>query len=210
MGFLMGGSGTESAFWGCALFGTVFFALRVAMMVFGGFGAHDMDGGHHDGDLHGAGHGVGHGDADGHHSSQLQETDPSFKLFTINTITGFFMMFGWSGLTAYKQFGLGAGLAIPIALAAGLVTMVATAAIFRGALRLQSSGAQFDAAGTVGAKANVYVKIPAGGKGQVQLSHNGVTRTLDALAEDGSEIPSFQGVVVVKAVDSKTVTVKRA
>lgn len=204
MGFLQGASGTESAFWGCALFGTLFFGLRVAMMVFGGFGAHDMEGGHSGADIHGT---AGH--ADGHHSSQLEETDPSFKLFTINTITGFFMMFGWSGLSAYKQFGLGAGWAIPIALAAGLATMAATAYIFRAALLLQSAGAHFDAAATVGAKADTYVKIPAGGKGQVQLDHNGITRTLDALAEDGLEIESFKGVVIVRALDSKTVSVRR-
>lgn len=191
MGMLQGASGTESAFMLCALGGTLFFVLRVGMMVFAGFGAADADGGVQ-------------------HSDQLEETDPAFKLFSINSLTGFFMMFGWIGLAAYKQFQLGAAVSVLAAFAAGALSMAATGLLFKAVLGLQTTGSRFDASKAVGLPGSVYARIAAGGRGQIRVSHEGLTRTLDALAEDGLEIESFANVVVLKALDSKTVVVKRA
>ena len=74
-------------FWSCALGGTVFFTVRLILMLVGG----DMDGSMDgiDGDM----------DGDTH-------SDAAFELISVNTLTAFIMMFGWAGLTAYKQFGL--------------------------------------------------------------------------------------------------------
>lgn len=199
MGMLQGASGTESAFMLCALVGTLFFVLRAGMMVFAGFGAADID------DLDPT-----EAPAGAHHSGHLEDSDPAFKLFSINSLTDFFMMFGWIGLAAYKQFQLGAGVSVLLAFAAGLATMAATGLIFKAVLGLQTTGSRFEAAKVVGLPAAVYARIPAGGRGQIRVSHEGLTRTLDALAEDGLEIESFANVIVLKALDSKTVVVKRA
>lgn len=193
---LQGASGTESAFMLCALVGTLFFALRAAMMVFAGFGAADVEE-------------LDPTEAPSHHSGQLEDSDPAFKLFSINSLTGFFMMFGWIGLAAHKQFHLGAGVSVLLAFAAGLLTMAVTGLLFKAVLGLQTTGSRFDASKAVGLSAAVYARIPAGGRGQIRVSHEGLTRTLDALSEEG-EIESFVNVVVLKAMDSKTVVVKRA
>lgn len=194
---LQGASGTEFAFMLCALVGTLFFVLRAGMMIVAGFGAAEID------DLDPT-------EAPAHHSGQLEDSDPAFKLLSINSLTGFFMMFGWIGLAAHKQFQLGAGVSVLLAFAAGLATMAVTGLLFKAVLGLQTTGSRFDATKAVGLPASVYVSIPAGGRGQIRISHEGLTRTLDALAEDGLEIESFVNVIVLNAVDSKTVVVKRA
>ncbi|MBI4582423.1 MAG: hypothetical protein HY717_00120 [Planctomycetes bacterium] len=205
MSFLQGASGTELVFWAFALSGTLFFALRVMVMIVGGFGADsdvgpaDLGGGH---DVHDVG-------ADGHHSHDLQATDPAFKLVSINSITGFLMMFGWGGLTAYSQFQLGATVSILIAFAAGLLTMAVTASLFKFVHRLSSPGDVYTIDKTVGCVGSVYMKIPAQGRGKVQVICNGVTRFVDALSESGVEIDSFQEVQITKVVDPMTVMVRK-
>ncbi|MDR1211075.1 MAG: hypothetical protein LBK40_02460, partial [Spirochaetaceae bacterium] len=83
-------------FWGAAIFGSVFFVLRVVLFVVGGFGA-DTDGGEpvlDDDPVHLS------------HSRELEASDGAFKLLSLNSVTGFIAMFGWAGLAAYSQYGL--------------------------------------------------------------------------------------------------------
>ncbi|MDR2034697.1 MAG: hypothetical protein LBP89_08745 [Helicobacteraceae bacterium] len=61
-----------NVFWIAALAGTLFFILRVALSIVGGFGD-DM-------------------------SDELVATEGAFKLLTLNSIAGFIAMFGWAGL----------------------------------------------------------------------------------------------------------------
>ena len=91
---------------------------------------------------------------------------------------------------------------------AGVLTMYLTAWIFRGARLLVSPGAQFRIENAVGLKASVYQRIPAEGKGRVQLAIDGHTHEIDAIAETPAEIPSFKTVEVVRVVDAETVAVK--
>lgn len=199
--FFVETSSAEKVFWISAVFGTVFFLLRVLMMVIGGFGAEsDHDVSHDSGQ---------HVEADGHdHSHELEGTDTAFKLVSINTMTGFFMMFGWGGLAAYRDFELSALQSIAAALVAGLITMYLTASLFRVALKLTSAGSSFQVNEIVGKVATVYLQIPAQGRGKIQISHDGISRTVEAVSEDGVEIPSFKDVDVVKVVDARTVSVR--
>ena len=189
-------TGAELLFWSFAVFGTFLFLLRSAWMAVGGLGADHADQAPAD-----AAH------ADAHHDSH-PGTDPSFKLITVHSLTGFAMMFGWIGLAAYKQFKLGAVISYGAAGAAGLGTMYVTALLFKAALSLTSRGTPFSVEDLVGQDATVYLRIPADGRGQVQVSFAGSTRTVDAVSDDGILIESFKVVRISRAMDGRTVGVR--
>ncbi|MDR3324587.1 MAG: hypothetical protein LBS82_01175 [Spirochaetaceae bacterium] len=185
--------GASPVFWFAAIFGSVFFLLRVALLIFGGFGA-DADAGSHD-----AGSG-----ADAHDGAA---SDAAFKLLSLNSITGFIAMFGWAGLAAYIQYTLPFVASLGIATAAGAVVMVLSALLFYLAMKLKSPGEVFALADAVGATAEVYMEIPSGGTGRARFSVNGVKREADAVCDGAALIASFQRVVITRVVDSRTVAV---
>ena len=187
-------------FWSFAVFGTLFFFLKVAAMVFGGLGAEDFDA---DSDIV---------DAeiveDGLHGSHDSPSDAAFKLLSVHAVTGFCMMFGWTGLTVYKQFGLGAPVSFLAASAAGVTMMYATAWLFKLASHMTSPGAAFSLKDVVGNEATVYMKIPEGGRGKVRLGVDGLTRFVEAVSDDGAAIDSFKVVQITRALDGSTVGVR--
>lgn len=197
MDFLSNANGTELVFWLTAIAGTVFFFLRVAMMIVGGFGddVGGSDGANVDADASAP-----------HHSDDGADT--SFKLVSLNSITGFIMMFGWAGLASYLQFHLGEVLSFALAFLVGLICMVITASLFRMALKLSSPGARFNVYDALNTDAEVYLRIPATGVGKVKISANGESRIINAVSEEKKEIESFQRVTVVRIVNSDTVSVK--
>lgn len=175
-------------FWYCAIGGTVFFMIRLVMMMIG----HDFDS-PGDGGIH----------MDTH-------SDAAFQLFSINSVTAFLMMFGWGGLTAYIQFKLGSTLSILIAIFVGIAAMFTIAIIFKLAMKLVSKGEEFKIEDTVGLNASVYQRIPAEGSGRVNVSlPGGILKELDAVSEDKSVIDSFKTVKIVKVIDNNTVSVRK-
>ena len=188
--------GTGLIFWGTAILGTVFFLLRVLLLIVGGFADVDGDALHSDAtDIHGDG---SHGDG----------TDVSFKLVSLNSITGFIMMFGWAGLASYLQFNLNSGISLLIALVVGLMSMYLTTMLFRMAMKLTSPGEVFDINSTVGVHGEVYLTIPSNGTGKITVTVNGVSRMFDAVSEEKNEITSFKKIVVTKIINSDTLSVK--
>lgn len=191
-------SGTELIFWMCAIFGSLFFVVRVMLSLVVGFGDDMGDGMDAD-----AG---GDFDVD---AQDGQHTEMAFKLISLNTVSAFIMMFGWVGLTGYKQFSLGITVAVILAAAGGFFSMYVTAYLFKLAMKLTSEGANFKIEETVGATGSVYQKIPAEGKGVIHLHSHGSLRELDALSEGTEEIESFVNVEIVKVLDKATVVVKK-
>lgn len=176
----------EVVFWCCALAGTIFLFLRVVLMLFAG------DVGEADG-----------GDFD-------TGSDTAFEMISINSLTAFFMMFGWVGLSCYKQFSFNSALSILSATVAGISCMLVTAFLFRAAKKLVSRGVTFNIDDTVGKVASVYLRIPAQGSGKIQISIDGaMTRELAAISKNHEEIESFQRVEIVEVIDKNTVAVKK-
>lgn len=193
-------NGVEMVFWGLALAGTLFFVVRVILMLIG-FGHGDV--------TSGAGHDLAAdaGSADATHAS----SEALFRLFSVNSLLAFFMMLGWTGLTCYKQFNMSPSISWLIGTAVGILCMYITATLFAMSRKLASSGSAFKVADTVGLKAQVYQQIPAGGKGRVQVNvAGGLTRELDAVSAGGEAIASFTTVEIVGAVDDNTVRVKKS
>jgi hypothetical protein len=176
-------------FWGAAIFGSVFFLLRVILLI-AGAGEVDSDGTDSDADVAEAGNGA-------------------FRLLSLNSLTSFTAMFGWGGLAARVQFGLGLPLSLLVGAGTGLAAMLSTALIFHGAMKLRSDGARFSMKDAVGCEAEVYLRIPAQGKGRVSFVVNGVKHQADAVSDTADLIPSFEKTLITRVIDSRTVAVVR-
>lgn len=183
---------SDLVFWSSALFGTTLFALRLLMFIVGL--GDDADSVEHD-------HAGVDGDDVSHH------TTGSFKLLTMHSISGFFMMLGWVGLACSQQLSFSSGASALIGLAAGVLMMVLTALIFRWARVLTSPGTRFDIRKTVGLTGTVYQQIPAHGQGKIQVVVDGITRELLAQSAEGVAIKSFSHVKIQAVVDHEVVTV---
>ena len=193
----------EEVFLLCAVGGTLFFALRVALLLLGGFsvGELDLNG---DGVVDAQELSAGYGSA---------ETDVAFKLFSLNSISSFLLMFGWVGLAAHRQYQLGDTLSLLAAILGGLLLMGLTAYLFILARKLTSRGSEFSLEKTVGKTATVYLRIPPGGRGKIHISINGLLHELDAELDkqsgEQSTIASFSPVLITKVAGPSLVQVTR-
>lgn len=177
-------------FWICAVAGTTFFALRMLMSLFtGGFFEQDADFNH---------------SYDGHHEHHSVSL---FKFLTVHSLSGFLMIFGWSGLACVAQFNLSNNYALLIALVCGIMMMMITSLIMHNAMRFESRGDVFCTKKTVGLTGTVYQHIPAHGTGKIHLVVNNITRELLAKSDSNYDIESFTLIKVVKAIDHETVAV---
>lgn len=183
----------ELTFWTCAILGTALFAIKAISALFLG-AEYDLDTDLVAGDV--AHEGVGSSDA-------------AFELFSITSITGFFMMFGWSGLAAYKEFQWSGIVSLLFAGGIGFLTMIGTAKLFSVARLLVSRGSVFTINTALHKTGSVYQAIPAGGRGVIQITIGGQLREIVAESESGEEIPSFVNVEVVSIVSDDTVKVRR-
>jgi membrane protein implicated in regulation of membrane protease activity len=183
----------EVIYWASAIIGGTLFVLRTILM-FAGIG---MDDGHID--LHADDLGDFDADAD------AGGMNFSFSLLSLQGLTAFFTMFGLIGLTLLKA-GLHVLLTILGGTIAGLFTVFIISLIFAQVGRFQSEG-NLNIQNAVGQTGSVYLRIPEGGSGQVQVSVQGGLRILDAVTEDGGALPSGARVRVTGVQDSNTVIV---
>ena len=192
----------DLAFWASALFGSILFFLRACASFF----VHS----HNDSVDHFDDCGSNMDDSyDPHNTNENIDSKTSFKLFSIHSISGFFMMLGWVGLACSKQLEYSPLISAAIAFLAGLTTMVITGLIFRGALLLINPGCQFDIRKTIGHTGIVYQCIPENGFGKIQLEIDGMNREILAQSLNNCTIKSFTHVKVVKIFDNETVIVEK-
>ena len=182
----------EIIYWGAAVIGGTLFVLR-SILMFVGIGD-DID----HVDLHADG--VGDFDMDG------DSGGTSFSLLSLQGLTAFFTMFGLIGLTLLKA-GVHVLLTILGGTVAGLLTMLVISLIFAQVGRFQSEG-NLDIRNAIGQTGTVYLRIPEGGSGQIQISVQGSLRVLDAVTEDGGSLLSGSTVQVTGLRDSTTLVVR--
>jgi membrane protein implicated in regulation of membrane protease activity len=175
----------------CALLGGVVFMIRIVLMV-AGLGGHDI----HDGS------GLAHADA---HS----DSDSSFKLFSLHGLTGFFMMFGLVGLAMSRQFWIPDLAAAAGGIVAGLFTVWVIGKIFVTMARLQSDGT-LSINSAVGQQGRVYLRIPSGGTGQVQVPCQGRLMIYDAVASGKEELKTGEPVLVIDVTGGNLLVVEKA
>jgi hypothetical protein len=170
-----------------AFVGTLFFVLRLGLMLIGGDGGLDVDDGL---------------------SADFDSGDSTsaFKAFSIQAITAFIMGFGWGGLGAYRGSGLPLLVSVPIGIAFGVGTMWALAKMLRWLMRLQSSGT-VDKSAALFEQGTVYNAIPeqGQGRGMVRVVIDNRMRFYHAVS-DGVAIPSRTAVRITAVNDDNTVT----
>jgi hypothetical protein len=216
----------------CAIVGGVLFVLRAIMFfVAGGFDAEfgsDLDGAHavdlHDAvgmDLHGgidlnmdgipdAGlHDVGMADLHDAHAMDAahSNTDVSFKFISLQGLTAFFMMFGLAGLALSKS-GQPDFVTVLGGIIAGAFTVWVISRIFIGAQRLQSEGT-LNMQNAIGLSGTVYLSIPAGDIGKVNLVLQGALKEFNAVAADQQPIKTGEHVRVVGLTTGEVLVVEK-
>jgi len=191
--WVTGLSTVDTVFFLCAAVGGVLFLLRV-VLVFIGFD-HDADA---DAGFDADGVELGHGDH-----------DMGAGMLSFTGLTAFFMLFGITGLVMRLEQGLGAMVSSGIAFMVGLFTMWLVAQVLRAVYRLRSSG-NVDANNAVGEEGRVYLTIPGGGRGQVEVTVQGRLKVLDAVAEQPGELKTGAHVRVVRVIEGNVLVVEKA
>ncbi len=176
-----------------AVVGGLLFLIRLGFSFLGG------DAGDFDGDTGDMDSGLDHSDA-AHHG------DPGFKLFSLQGITGFFIMFGLVGLALSRAGGVVFWTALGGLLAGG-VTMVVIALIFQSVQRLQSEGT-LRIENAIGKEGTVYLTIPETGAGQVSVVVQGSLRQFEASSASHVRIPTGAKVRVVSIVSNRELLVE--
>lgn len=108
------------------------------------------------------------------HVEVIQDSGVSFQIFSVQGFMAFFLMFGLVGLAVHRQYGgaeeqswvapVSIGAAF-VAGAAAFSVMVTLMALMR---KLQSSGT-LNLQNAVGQEGSVYLTVPAGGIGKIQV-----------------------------------------
>ncbi len=173
----------------CAFVGILLFIARLVLQIFGGDHGTDSSDGGDVGDI-----------GDGH------DTDVSFKFMSLHGVTIFLVMFGLVGHALIADGGTGSRVAIAGAFGAGILALFVMAKIYMLMNRLQSSG-NVDVNNAVGAEGTVYLTIPAGGSGQVQVSFQEKQHVLDAIHEGNEELKTGKRVVVTGVRGTSTLIV---
>jgi len=165
----------EQIYWGSAIVATVFFLIQM-IMAFAG---------------------IDHDAADAV-DAEMDNHSLGSQFFTLKSMLGFFMLFGWTGL-GLLSMGVALWQTVLVSVVAGLIMMSLTAFIFYSMSRLTDSGT-LKMKNAVGSFAEVYLPIPAarGGIGKVNLKVQGAIRELDAVTDDAEQIPTGG---IVKVID---------
>jgi membrane protein implicated in regulation of membrane protease activity len=171
-----------------ALVGGVLFIARMALFFFGG--EFNVDGAEGDLDV-----------------GDLGDTDISFKFLSLQGLTAFFMMFGLVGL-ALIVAGIGSLLAIGGGLVAGVITVWVVSRIFIGMQSLQSDGT-IRVKNAIGQEGSVYLTIPKGDVGKVNVTVQGRLGEFEAVSVDKQKIETGQRIKVVNVIGTDRLVVEK-
>jgi membrane protein implicated in regulation of membrane protease activity len=185
--------GLEQAFAVCAMIGSLVFVIQLVMMLIGA---------DHGADAHAPGADLGH---DAGHA----DSDTAFQILSIQGVTAFVMVFGFTGFAMTRGSGFGALPSLGVAFAAGFASMWLVAKTFAVFRRMQSSGT-LDLANAIGQTGRIYLSVKANEPGKIEVAVQGQLQIFDAVSEDGGALPTDTRVVVVRVESQNILVVKRA
>lgn len=139
--------------------------------------------------------------------AEIEGTDAgNFHWLSKQTLTSFFMMFGWVGLTCKKQYDASDPTTICIAFLGGCASFFLTVLLFKSAKKLHSPGNVFCIDKAIGKEAIVYQKISKESPGKISLTLNDLTYEIEAISQS-EELASFSRVLILKKLNEKIVIV---
>jgi hypothetical protein len=183
-----GGGGLELIFASSAVLGGILFLLWFALMMIGGIAADVFDG------IFGT-------------DFDAMGADASFKALTFQGIMAFMMFFGLGGLYVLEGDSDQTSLAIVVGSVTGFSSMYGTGKLFQLFVSLQSDGT-IDMDDSIGSVGTIYLRIPEGGVGQIQVESGNAMRTYNAKSEDGQGIATGEFAEVIDVISS-TLIVRR-
>ena len=183
-----GGGGLELIFASSAVLGGVLFLLWFALMMIGGIAADVFDG------IFGT-------------DFDAMGADASFKALTFQGIMAFMMFFGLGGLYVLEGDSDQTSLAIVVGSVTGFASMYGTGKLFQLFVSLQSDGT-IDMDDSIGSVGTIYLRIPDGGVGQIQVESGNAMRTYNAKSEDGQGMATGEFAEVIDVISS-TLIVRR-
>lgn len=178
-----------------AIAGGVLFIIRTILSLVGGDAGLD-----HDLDLDS----TIEGDLGDHSAGHLGEAN--FQLFSLQGITGFFLIFGLIGLSLSKA-GVHELLTALGGLIAGGFTMLVVALVYWFMQRLQSDGTM-RVSSSIGKTGTVYLTIPEEGSGQVSVVVQGGLKQFEAVSDKKVRIPTGENIRVVR-IDGRILVVEK-
>ena len=183
-----GGGGLQLIFASSAVLGGVLFLLWFALMMIGGIAADLFDG------IFGT-------------DFDAMGADASFKALTFQGIMAFMMFFGLGGLYVLEGDSDQTSLAIVVGSVTGFASMYGTGKLFQLFVSLQSDGT-IDMDDSIGSVGTIYLRIPEGGVGQIQVESGNAMRTYNAKSEDGQGMATGEFAEVIDVISS-TLIVRR-
>lgn len=178
-----------SFFWFCALTGSGMFFFQFVISFFCTIDQSNFDSGM-----------TTDGNSD---SSDIRK----FKWLSMQAITGFFLMFGWTAITCQNEFKLQNIYTIGISITVGSITALMISFIFKFVKKLQSTGNIFRIDDAIGKEAYVYQSIPKNGIGKISISLQNFTYEIDAISHNSEKLSSFTQVKIINKKDDNTVIV---
>lgn len=183
-----------SVFWFCALTGSGMILIQFILNILGVADQDSFDMGDAASDIT-------------HDASQDKVDARRFKWLSMQTVSGFLMMFGWTAITCQSQFGLVTTVTLGISLLVGTLAAFIIRTIFRLAKKLRSSGSIYRIEDAIGKEGYVYQSIPKGGMGKVSVSIHDFTHEINATSHHPEDLSSFIRVKIVEKSDDYTVVV---
>ena len=127
----------------------------------------------------------------------MTDTDASFGLFTIETISAFFMCFGWMGWIAKDYLNYGMKLSLVIAVISGIIGMLFFSWLITQIKKFEHTPKQ-DINELLNKSGKSYTTFPPNGNGKISIEFCGRLEELDAKNNTNEEIKSFESIKVVK------------
>jgi len=132
----------------------------------------------------------------------MTDTDSSFSLFTVESISAFFMCMGWMGWLAKDHLNMGMKMSLIIAIVSGIIGM-----LFFSFLIAQIKKLEHDPKADINELFNktgkAYMTFAPKGTGKIQIEFNGRIEEFDARNDSDEEIKSFEPIRVVKIEDNE-------
>lgn len=129
-------------------------------------------------------------------------------VFSFRNLINFLLGYGWTGVLLYGSFEKLIWLEV-IAILVGLAFVLAFVFMFRQVMKLSHDGS-FHMKEALGLMADVYLRIPASrsGRGKVQVSVKGSVHEIDAVTDNGTEIPTGAQVKIIEVLGDDLLLVK--
>jgi hypothetical protein len=193
----------EKIFLFIALPATLILVIQMIMQIFG-FGNESAEGLEADMSSDVPGSESAYADA-----SEISSSLSALRIFTFQGIVAFFAISGWVGLLLL-MVEVHPVISIIVAFVAGTTAMILLSLIFRAMMKLQSSG-NIVLSKTIGLPAQVYLKVPAKGKGsgKVTVLIQERFREYDAITDALEDIPSGVQVTITGIVSGSTLKVEK-